>query len=214
MAIRTEPYLAQAPHWPSEGRHILAQYDDHSIVVYQAYRRSIGQFATENGYFGGDFKLSRMSWIKPNFLWMMYRCGWGQKDGQEIVLAVRIMRSAFDAILAQAVHSSFQPEVYASYEDWRRAVAQSEVRLQFDPDHDPSGTPLARRAIQLGLRGKVLARYAREWIVEIEDISTFVRDQYKNVASRDHSELIVPCEGVYPVEDKAIRCRLGLSSVE
>ncbi len=75
MTIRTESYLAQASRWPSEGRHILAQYDDESIVVYQAYRDSIGRFAAEHGYFGGDFKLSRMSWIKPNFLWMMYRCG-------------------------------------------------------------------------------------------------------------------------------------------
>jgi len=27
-----------------------------------------------------------MSWIKPNFLWMMYRCGWGTKEGQQVTL--------------------------------------------------------------------------------------------------------------------------------
>jgi len=36
---------------------------------------------------------------------------------------------------------------------------------------------LERRAIQLGLRGEILARYAREWIIEIEDISAFVAEQ-------------------------------------
>lgn len=211
MTVRTEPYLAQASRWPSEGRHILGQYDEESVVVYQAYRHSIGRFAAEQGYFGGEFKLSRMSWIKPNFLWMMYRCGWGQKDGQEVVLAVQIRRSAFDAILAQAVHSSFQADAYASHEDWRAAMDRSEVRLQWDPDHDPSGAPLARRAIQLGLRGSVLARYAQEWIVGIDDISAFVQEQRCNIGSRDFSELITPCENVYPVEDETTRLRLGVS---
>jgi uncharacterized protein DUF4291 len=27
-----------------------------------------------------------VTWIKPSFLWMMYRCGWGKKAGQETVL--------------------------------------------------------------------------------------------------------------------------------
>ncbi|WP_287277994.1 MULTISPECIES: DUF4291 family protein [unclassified Okeania] len=26
-----------------------------------------------------------MSWIKTNFLWMMYRSAWGSKTGQEII---------------------------------------------------------------------------------------------------------------------------------
>jgi hypothetical protein len=210
--MRTESYLEQANRWPPEGRHILAQYDDESVVVYQAYRLAIGRFAAEHGYFGGDFKFSRMSWIKPNFLWMMYRCGWGQKKDQEAVLAVRIRRTAFDLILAEAVHSSFQPDVYASYDDWRKRVEKSEVRLQWDPDHHPSGAPVARRAIQLGLRGEVLARYAREWVVGIEDVSEFVRDQYTNIATRDYAGLVVPSEAVYPVEDEATRRRLGLSA--
>src|SRR5262245_12853323 len=41
----TEPYLEQAARWPSQGRHILAHFDDRSIVVYQAYKPQIAQFA-------------------------------------------------------------------------------------------------------------------------------------------------------------------------
>jgi hypothetical protein len=75
MDLITEPYLAQQARWPASGRHILAQFDVESVVVYQAYRPAIGHFAARHGYFGGGFSLGRMSWIKPNFLWMMYRSG-------------------------------------------------------------------------------------------------------------------------------------------
>src|ERR1700690_1378860 len=107
----TTTYLEQIMVWPKTGRHILAQYDDNSIVVYQAYNAAIGHFAAQNGHFGGDFSLTRMSWIKTNFLWMMYRSGWGTKPSQEVILAVRLKRSAFDSILAQAEHASYAPEV-------------------------------------------------------------------------------------------------------
>lgn len=75
MNLITETYSTQLARWPRKGQQILAQYDDSSVVVYQAYRPSIGHFAAQNGYFGGEFSLTRMSWIKPGFLWMMYRSG-------------------------------------------------------------------------------------------------------------------------------------------
>jgi Domain of unknown function (DUF4291) len=210
MNLLTEPYRNQAARWPKSGRHILAQFDDESVIVYQAYKPAIGQFAVKNGYFGGEFSLNRMSWIKPNFLWMMYRCGWASKEGQEVVLAVRLKRSAFDEILRLAVHSSFVPEVYETESGWKSAVTSSDVRLQWDPDHDPSGASVQRRAIQLGLRGDVLAKYAKEWLVGIEDVSEFVREQSANaVASVER--LIVPKEEVYLVTDTELATRLGVS---
>src|SRR4051812_5177712 len=99
MNLRAEPYLAQVDRWPASGRHILAQFDSETVVVYQSYRQVIGRFATQHQRFGGEFSFSRMSWIKPNFLWMMYRSGWGTKEGQEMTLAVRLVRSGFDEIL-------------------------------------------------------------------------------------------------------------------
>ena len=69
MTLPTELYETQLRSWPCEGPHVLAHYDDLSIIVYQAYRPSIGRFAIEHGFLGGpDFSFSRMSWIKPNFL--------------------------------------------------------------------------------------------------------------------------------------------------
>jgi Domain of unknown function (DUF4291) len=206
-----EPYLSQVARWPQEGRHILAQYDDDSVIVYQAYRPAIGRFAARHGYFGGEFSLSRMSWIKPNFLWMMFRCGWGTKENQEVTLAIHLKRSAFDAILAEAIHSSYVAEVYQSEAAWKQALERSSVRLQWDPDHDPSGAKVERRAIQLGLRGPVLEQYAREWILQIEDISEFVRQQHQHVLSGDYSQLQTPHEQVYPVNNPDVAKRLGIS---
>ena len=98
--------------------------------------------------FGGPkFSYSRMSWIKTNFLWMMYRCGWATKPGQERVLAVRITREGFNHILTMALTGQDEKE--------KGLKQKSQVRLQWDPDHTPSGAPHKRRAIQLGLRDEV-----------------------------------------------------------
>jgi hypothetical protein len=210
MILQTERYLDQKDRWPQSGRVILAQYDEDSIVVYQAYRPSIGNFATQHGYFGGDFSLTRMTWIKPNFLWMMYRSGWGTKEGQEVTLAIRLQRSAFDAILVQAVHSKYIPEIYENQKAWNHAVKTSNVRLQWDPDHNPSGGKLERRAIQLGVQGQVALKYSREWIVSIEDISEFVSEQRQHVVSKNYDELLIPSECVYEVSDPEAIKRLQL----
>jgi hypothetical protein len=211
MILLTEPYLAQTTRLPKTGRHVVAQFDDDSVIVYQAYRPAIGHFAAQHGYFGGPFSLNRMSWIKPNFLWMMYRSGWASKAGQEVVLAVRMKRSAFDEILRLAVHSTFVPEVYESEAEWKTAVARSDVRLQFDPDHLPSGAPVERRAIQLGLRGEVLAKYAKDWLLGIEDVSEFVREQSQHARSQ-YALLVTPKEEVYPVNDPEVAARLELAA--
>src|SRR5215470_11415196 len=131
MELITENYQAQVVRWPRAGRHILAQFDGDSIVVYQAYRPAIGRFAAEQGHLGGKFSFTRMSWIKPNFLWMMYRCGWGTKPDQEVVLAVRMRRAGFDELLSQTVPSRFDPELYATPGEFRAALEQSYVRLQW-----------------------------------------------------------------------------------
>ena len=213
MRLITEPYFAQEAAWPDAGRHILAQFDAETVVVYQAFRREIGGFAAKHGHFrGGGFSLERMSWIKPNFLWMMHRSGWATKPDQEAVLAVWLRRDAFDAVLAGAVHSTFTPGAYASHDDWRRALATSDVRLQWDADHGPSGAPLGRRAIQLGLRGETLRRYAREWIAGVEDVSDFVREQAAHVAARDQGRLLTPRERVYRPADSAVAAHLGLDA--
>lgn len=205
MNLITESYPVQQAYWPQTGKHILAQYDERSIVVYQAYRPAIGRFAATHNYFGGEFSFTRMSWIKPNFLWMMYRSGWGTKEEQEITLAIRLKRSAFDILLAEAVHSTYQAELYQDINTWKNMLERSSVRLQWDPDHGPSGARLERRAIQLGLRGPMLVSYAREWILDIQDISDFVQEQYEHVRKGRYEQLVTPLEREYLAGDKLAR---------
>jgi hypothetical protein len=144
--------------------------------------------------------LERMSWIKPNFLWMMYRNGWGQKEDQEVTLAIRIKRTAFDSLLAQAVPSAYREGPYTTQAEWKKALVRSDVRIQWDPDHSPSGNKIERRAIQLGLRGPVLEHYAHEWLIDIKDISDFVREQHQHVLSQHYDLLFTPRERVYPYQ--------------
>ncbi|WP_367870439.1 DUF4291 domain-containing protein [Luteolibacter sp. Populi] len=193
--MKVAPYIDVAAVWPSSGRHILASHDEDSIVVYQAYRPAIGRYAAMNGHFGGEFSFSRMSWIKPNFLWMMYRSGWGTKEGQEVILAVTIPRRLFEEILVAAVPSAFDASKHRDTDSWKGALAASEVRLQWDPDHGPNGAPQQRRAIQLGLRGEMLRRYAETEVIRIEDISGFVAEQREFLGNPD--KLLVPAETVY-----------------
>jgi hypothetical protein len=211
MSLKTEPYAEQARRWPRSGRHLLAQFDAESVVVYQAYRPSIGRFAAENGYLGGDFSYTRMSWIKTNFLWMMYRSGWGTKKDQEITLGLRIRRTFFDELLSQAVESTWDRNRYPVEKEWQSAVARSNVRLQWDPDHNPGGGKLARRAIQLGLRGVALERFGREQLLEVLDLSEFVAEQRARLQAGRLTDLITPREQVYLPADPAIAASLGLS---
>ena len=77
--METEIYLNLKETWPNEGRHILASYDDQFIFVYQAYKPTLAKSITETRSFHAEeclasgYSMNRMSWIKPNFLWMMYR---------------------------------------------------------------------------------------------------------------------------------------------
>jgi len=198
--LETVSYVEYEADLPTTGKHIVGSQTDKGIIVYQAYRPSIANFAIENQYFGGDFKLSRMSWIKTNFLWMMHRSGWASKSGQEHVLAIEISRDGFREILKNAIISSFDNKKYENQGQWKEALEASLVRLQWDPDHDPFGNKLERKAIQLGLKGDMLQKYSKEWIISIQDISEFVKEQRLNVTAERIDQLQVVRERVIELE--------------
>ena len=214
MNLRTESCESQVQFWPREGRHILAYYDDLSIVVYQAYPPSIGSFAIAHQQFGGsEFSFSRMSWIKPNFLWMMYRSGWGTKEGQEITLGLRIRRDFFDSILEQAVPSTYDPVFVIDRAVWKAKVKNSDVLLQWDPDHSPMGGKLQRRAIQLGLRGPTFRAFATTELLEVIDLTEFVALQRIHLNGSSHKELQIPVERLYIPRNTTVQMRVMLDGV-
>lgn len=95
------PQEPQAPY-----RQIRALYDEETITVYQAYSAAIADPAVKAQRLSASpaFSNTRMTWIKPSWAWMMYRCGYSYKDkGQERVLAIRMRHEHFRQLLEQAV---------------------------------------------------------------------------------------------------------------
>ncbi len=124
----------------------------------------------------------------------MYRNGWGKKEGQECVLAIHIKLDAFKKYLESSVYSSYNEKLGISRKEWQDQVKESSVRLQWDPDHDPFGNKLERRAIQIGLRGDFIRSFAKDDLILIENISDFVREQYQFVLNNDLDNLMIPAE--------------------
>ncbi|MBT32400.1 MAG: hypothetical protein CMO01_22280 [Thalassobius sp.] len=194
--MQLENYQYQQSVLPKQGRYIIANSTDDTITVYQAFNEKIAEYAVKNQQFGGEhYSFSRMTWIKPNFMWMMYRSGWASKEGQERILAIEMQKDGFFDLLKNSVISQFKSEFFESKEEWKKALKQSEVRLQWDPDHNPHGAKLERKAIQIGIQGKMLERFNTEWIKSISDITDFVHQQAK-VLKTNSKDLEVPFERV------------------
>lgn len=212
MKLETIPYSDYEKELPQSGKYILGQERGDNIIVYQAFNPLISNYAVENQQFGGSaYSFTRMSWIKPNFLWMMYRAGWASKEHQQDILAIEISKTNFVELLDEAVHSSYHESVYGSHENWKKELGNSSVRLQWDPDHHPNGGKLERRAIQIGIKGDLLRKFATDWIISIENITPFVKEQKAILDSKQLDKLLVIKEQVIEIEDEEIRRKLELA---
>lgn len=178
---------------------IRAFYDERKIRIYQAYNDSIADAALAAGTFAGSsFSMNRMTWIKPSFLWMMYRAGWGYKDaGQRRILAIDITREGFDWALAHSCPS--RPDPSMSKEEWTRLKAVSPVRVQWDPERNLNLQPLPCRTIQLGIGGEAVPLYVGKWILEIADITQLAHTIHSLVESgqTDRARTMLPHERAY-----------------
>ena len=184
--------------YPSQ--QIRAVFDEKTIRVYQAYSDSIADSALKNGTFiSPPFKIDRMTWIKPSFLWMMYRSGWGHKDtGQKRILAIDISRDGFEWALA---HSCFsRPESSMSQEEWKQLKKNSPVRIQWDPERNLQLQPLPYRAIQIGLSKEAVKLYIRQWIARITEITPLAHEIFMHVQAGDldKARCLLPREMPYP----------------
>lgn len=180
-------------------KEIRAFYTEDTVRVYQVYNKIIADEAVKNGTFGSSFKLDRMTWIKPSFLWMMYRCGWGTKENQEHILAIDLKREAFDYIVQNAVISTYDDNMGISHEEWKEQIKTSEIRCQWDPERDLFGNPLEYRSIQLGLKGTAVQKYVNDWIVSIEDITEYVMKLREQKSRGMDINSLLPTERIYSV---------------
>jgi len=190
---------------------IRATHTASTITVYQAYTPEIGLPAVRKGRFPTTWKRDRMTWIKPSFLWMMYRCGWATKEGQQTVLAVEITRDGFEWALRHACLSSYKREVHPDRAAWQRELKRAPARVQWDPERDLRLQPLPYRSLQLGLSGEAVRRYADEWTVAIHDVTPLAHEIHALVRGGDvdSAARLLPQERPYPAGDEPLAHLLG-----
>jgi hypothetical protein len=179
---------------------IRAYYTDKIIRVYQAYSDDIADSALKHNTFASPpFKLDRMTWIKPSFLWMMYRSGWAQKDAnQKRILAIDIDRNGFEWALKNGC-LSHKPE-YLNNEEWKTHKNRHPVRIQWDPERNMFLEPLPYRTIQIGLSNEAVSKYVNEWVQQITDITQTATDIKKLIDLKEFEKAtnLFPIEKIYP----------------
>lgn len=188
-------------------RQVRAVFDARTITLYQAFSPAIADAAVAAQRFVAPFSVERMTWVKPSFLWMMERCGWATKPNQERVLAVRLPRERFEALLAQAVPTSFEG---GDVEAWRAALASSPVRVQWDPERGLRGEKRTHRSLQVGIGRPLAAAYAT-WATGLDDVTPKVKRlaALRRDGAWDAAARLLPVERPYPLPEATAR-RLGV----
>ncbi|MEU8237284.1 DUF4291 domain-containing protein [Actinoplanes missouriensis] len=184
---------------------IRAVYDDHLITIYQAYPAEIAEPALRVGRFVPPFKPNRMTWIKPSFLWMMYRSGWATKPGQERILAISITRTGFEWALTRAVLSHYDPATHPDRATWQRRLRAAPTRVQWDPERDLHLNPQPHRSLQLGLGPEAVPHYTDTWTAAITDVTPLAHEIHAQVQATNlqAAAALLPPERPYPTPPAA-----------
>jgi len=100
--------------------------------------------------------------------------------------------------------------LHASPEAWTALRDSSPVRIQWDPERSLAGEKLPYRAVQVGLSGDAVRRYAREWIRSITDITATVHriGRLDRACRADEAARRPAEERVYPL-DPVLAARIG-----
>ncbi|HIB0426047.1 TPA: DUF4291 domain-containing protein [Escherichia coli] len=188
---------------------IRADYNQHTITVYQAYNDAIADVAVRDGRFGASFSFNRMTWIKPSFMWMMERSNWGLKKDQQHILAIRIKRTFFDTLLEHTPEA----HVYPHAGIWETLFAQANVYVQWDPERSINGKKLEHRSLQLGISRNLISQFNEDAIVAIDDLTPLVRKCHNLLINgkTTQAKSFLPPEKIYPVS-AAARKALGMKN--
>ena len=183
-------------------KQIRAHYNNTTIRVYQAFNQAIADSALEHGKFQSPpFKMERMTWIKPSFLWTMYRSGWAKKDDNQCrILAIDI---SIEGFLWALKHSllSHQAKHFQCQHTWQQLKQSKPVRIQWDPERDLELQPLSYRAIQIGLSGDAVERYVHDWTQHIEDVTELTMTIHQHVLKGEliKAEHLLPTERCFDI---------------
>ncbi|KAJ1562801.1 hypothetical protein HK405_007532 [Cladochytrium tenue] len=202
-------------------RQIRALFDDETVTVYQAYSDSIAlaAVATQRLNASPDFKMSRTTWIKPSWCWMMYRSGYARKDPRQArILAIRIRREGFIRLLDSARLSNHGRNDGEAIQ----GNGVGYVVVQWDPERGPRLEKLSSpgadvRSIQIGIGPALVGRWIEEWIVGIEDaterahaLESAVRERPDVSAGQLRDMGLIPDEREFCVPP-SVQTRLGMA---
>lgn len=102
MAVPLAP-LEEQP-CPCERRVVHATFDRSVVVVWQAHSHEVADCALRAGRFGGRaWRTDRVTRFRLSLPSLLARNGWATRAGRERILAVKIQREGFDAMVRQAV---------------------------------------------------------------------------------------------------------------
>ena len=160
--------------------------------MYQAFCDEIAEFALTHQRFGGlKFCTTRMTWIKPSFGWVLYRSGHGLKPGQQRVLKIKLPHDKLAVIL---VECHFVDTDKATKGKAEAAQGGSNGKIQWDPERDMMFADgrkpremIRRRAIQIGLKGRLSEFYVQHTICiqDVADLSHRVCEAHRAKAAKD-----------------------------
>jgi hypothetical protein len=184
-------------------RELLASHTESTVRVYQAFSDEIADAALSHQRFVPPFKVDRMTWIKPSFLWMMYRSSWATSPGQTRVLAIDISREGFEWALLHSCLSDFDARIHSSRDEWASCKMTAPVTIQWDPGRNLSLDRLERRTIQIGLGRQASQQYVQHWTRKISDVTPLTRKIHELVQSglNSEAESLLPVEKEYPLSD-------------
>ncbi|KAF9942612.1 hypothetical protein BGZ67_000836 [Mortierella alpina] len=215
-------------------RQVRANYDDKTITVYQAYNSAIASAAVAEQKLNASpkFLLTRMTWIKPSWAWMLYRAGYSYKDpGQERILALKMTHDSFINLLDRAVLTTHDREETMSTMKGEGSIALAEgtsnntrkrahrtaagaeksadVKVQWDPERTIRLDKLEHRSIQIGIPKAISSEWVENMIVKIEDVTDKARklkqilDDRPDVTDEELIQLgLIPAEKPFELPER------------
>jgi len=192
---------------------IRAEYDADTISIYQAFSKAIALPAIKHQRLVEPFLVDRMTWIKPSFLWMMYRSDWATRANQECILKIKIHRRKWEYALSEAILTTPERHVYPNAAQWRILSDRAKIKVQWDPERDLRSQRLNYRSIQVGITPVLAKEYASKWIHSIYDCTSLVREIQNLVLMNktEEAQKLLPPEKIYTVSPELQR-RLGIVS--
>lgn len=183
---------------------IRALFDKDNIAVYAAFSDSIANVALKNQQLLPPFVYTRMTWIKPSFLWMMYRSDWGHRAGMTRILRIWVARDAWEKALQEAILTTPDYPIYSHKKVWRKKLDNTGIRVQWDPERTIDNKKLAFKSIQVGITEKYSEVYAKKWITKIEEVTPLAHSIQNLIFQKKWTaaEALLPQERTYPTPSR------------